>query len=113
MLEGILLGPEGAKWNEETRKMPEAYEAWVDAQIFSARATAMWDVYSDLIFPLENTLKRSVLDQFWTYTRKVRLCVYHMLPRWADNVFGWVHRITRTSVARRPTRCGTSTISRR
>ena len=72
MLEGILLGPEGEKWKEETRKMPEAYEAWVDAQIFSARATAMWDVYSDLIFPLENTLRRSVLDQFWTYTRKVR-----------------------------------------
>ena len=77
MLEGVLLGPEGEAWKKEPRELPESYEAWVDAQIFSARATAMWDVYSDLIFPLENTLKRSVLDQFWTYTRKVRRRAYN------------------------------------
>ena len=78
MLEGILLGPEGEKWKQEQRKMPEAYEAWVDAQIFSAQATALWDVYSDLIFPLEATTKRSVVDQFWTYTRKVRRSAYNI-----------------------------------
>ena len=51
--------------------MPEAYEAWVDAQIFSKEAAGLWEVYSDLIYPLEKTKRKAVLDQFWQYVRKV------------------------------------------
>ena len=71
MLDGVLLGPEGEKWKQEPRKMPEAYEAWVDAQIFSKEAAGLWEVYSDLIYPLEKTKRKAVLDQFWQYVRKV------------------------------------------
>ncbi len=62
--------------------MPDAYEAWVDAQIYSTQAMALWDAYGDLIHPLEQTRKRSVVDQFWTYIRKVRrrLRIYYVVP---------------------------------
>ncbi|GBE81159.1 hypothetical protein SCP_0308850 [Sparassis crispa] len=65
MLESPLLGPEGETWKKETRKMPEEFEDWADAQIFSARASEKYANYADMIFPLEKTKSRHVLDNMW------------------------------------------------
>ena len=49
----MLNGPEGEGWIKEPRRMPEAYEDWVDAQIVSREASDYWQTYQDLIYPLE------------------------------------------------------------
>lgn len=72
MLGGVLYGPEGEKWKSEPRQMPEAYENWVDAQIFSKEASALWPYYVDTVFPLDQTRKKSVLDKVWGIIDGVR-----------------------------------------
>ena len=73
MLGGILHGPEGEKWKNEPRQMPEEYENWVDAQIFSKEASALWPYYVDTVFPLDQTRKKPVLDKVWQIIDDVRL----------------------------------------
>ncbi|KAI0645959.1 hypothetical protein C8Q79DRAFT_967138 [Trametes meyenii] len=65
MLEGILYGPESEQWEKETRQMPESYENWVDAQIFSQEASELWPFYVDTVYPLDNTRKMGVLKTVW------------------------------------------------
>ena len=73
MLGGILHGPEGKQWKKEPRQMPEEYENWVDAQIFSKEAAALWPYYVDTVFPLDQTRKKPVLDKVWQIIDDVRL----------------------------------------
>ena len=44
--------------------MPEEYENWVDAQIYSEKASNSIN-FKDLIFPLEKTRHQTVLDSMW------------------------------------------------
>ena len=44
--------------------MPEEYESWIDAQIYSQRASNNI-TFKDLIFPLEKTKHKAVLDSMW------------------------------------------------
>ncbi|KAG6920263.1 hypothetical protein DXG01_005032 [Tephrocybe rancida] len=67
LLEAPLAGPEGEAWKAEARQMPADYESWVDAQIFSQKASAKYANYKDVIFPLEKTKTKTVLDNMWKY----------------------------------------------
>ncbi|KAF8070672.1 hypothetical protein FPV67DRAFT_1488307 [Lyophyllum atratum] len=67
LLEAPLAGPEGEAWKAEQREMPEEYEAWVDAQIYSEKASGDYANYKDLIFPLERTRTKPVLETMWKY----------------------------------------------
>ena len=71
MLEGALLGPEGDEWKKEPQKLPEAYEQWVDAQLFSKEAADRWLTFADTIFPLDKTAKKPVLDAMWSKIKQV------------------------------------------
>ena len=44
--------------------MPEEFENWIDAQIYSQRASNNV-TFKDLIFPLEKTRHKAVLDSMW------------------------------------------------
>jgi hypothetical protein len=65
ILEGPLLGPDGQELKQLARSMPEEYEQWIDAQLFSRRASQKYANYQDTIKPLENTRKKHVLDTMW------------------------------------------------
>ncbi|KDR75158.1 hypothetical protein GALMADRAFT_249095 [Galerina marginata CBS 339.88] len=65
LLSAPLFGPEGEEWKKQPRQMPEEYERWVDAQIYSERATNMFASFKDIIFPLEKTRRKSELDAMW------------------------------------------------
>lgn len=68
----MLNGPEGEGWIKEPRRMPEAYEDWVDAQIVSREASDYWQTYQDLIYPLEKAKSKATVDQMWKTIRSVR-----------------------------------------
>lgn len=51
--------------------MPEEYEAWVDAQIFSEKASSQYASFKDMVYPLEKTKNRKYLDEMWTQIDKV------------------------------------------
>ena len=71
MLDGVLLGPHGNEWKKETRQLPEAYEEWIDAQLFSKEASDRWLTFADLIYPLDKTSKKSTLDMMWARIKQV------------------------------------------
>jgi hypothetical protein len=45
--------------------MPEEYEKWVDAQVISEEASKHTANYKSVIFPLERTKQKTVLDNMW------------------------------------------------
>ncbi|KAG5647031.1 hypothetical protein DXG03_001401 [Asterophora parasitica] len=67
LLEAPLAGPDGEVWKSEPRQMPEEYEAWIDAQLYSERASGDCANFKDIIFPLEKTRTKGVLDNMWKY----------------------------------------------
>ena len=52
--------------------MPEEYEDWVDAQIFSDQASQYYADFQDIIYPLAKTRQKATLDQLWSIINKVR-----------------------------------------
>ncbi|KAF9227359.1 hypothetical protein BS17DRAFT_775364 [Gyrodon lividus] len=67
LLESPLLGPQGKKLNALPRQMPEQYEMWLDAQIYSKQALELYANFKDLISPLEKTKDGAVLDNMWRF----------------------------------------------
>ncbi|KAI0074642.1 hypothetical protein K474DRAFT_1665173 [Panus rudis PR-1116 ss-1] len=65
IIESALLGPDAEKWKQEARQMPDEYEHWVDAQIFSGKASKEVANWKDVIYPLEKTKDKKVLDNMW------------------------------------------------
>ncbi|KAF8635250.1 hypothetical protein AX17_004022 [Amanita inopinata Kibby_2008] len=65
LLGAPLLGPNNASWNNAPREMPDEYEDWVDAQIYSGKASNKYANFKNIIFPLEKTRNKSVLDEMW------------------------------------------------
>lgn len=45
--------------------MPERYELWLDAQIYSKKASESYEKFQDIINPLESTRSQAVLDRMW------------------------------------------------
>ena len=71
LLERPLMGPEGDAWKQLPREMPEQYERWVEAQIFSEKASNKFANFKDIIYPLEKSRKKHVLDNMWRYVNLV------------------------------------------
>ncbi|KAN0091136.1 hypothetical protein V8E55_004702 [Tylopilus felleus] len=67
LLENPLLGPQGEKLRTLPRQMPEQYDKWLDAQIYSNRASELYANFKDLINPLERTKDLSVLNDMWKF----------------------------------------------
>jgi len=52
--------------------MPERYELWLDAQIYSEKASESYENFQDIISPLESTRSQAVLDRMWKAIDMVR-----------------------------------------
>ena len=78
LLSAPLFGAEGDVWKKQTREMPDEFEEWIDAQIYSRKATDLFASFKDVIFPLEKTRKQPVLNTMWTHINSVRLSSYHI-----------------------------------
>lgn len=72
IVEAPLLGSEGEVLKKLPHNMPDEYETWVDAQLFSAKASQQYANYKDIIFPLENAKTKQTLDTMWRYVNLVR-----------------------------------------
>ncbi|TFY60551.1 hypothetical protein EVJ58_g5078 [Rhodofomes roseus] len=66
LIEAPIRGPEGEQWKKEPRQMPEEYENWVDAQLFSEQAFHYYDNFKDAINPLTKTRQKANLDKLWS-----------------------------------------------
>jgi hypothetical protein len=72
LLDSPLLGAQGEKMKQTPRKMPQQYEQWLDAQIFSQQASNNYANFKDLVFPLSRTEDRTVLKDMWKHVDVVR-----------------------------------------
>ncbi|KAF8199716.1 hypothetical protein BJ912DRAFT_950065 [Pholiota molesta] len=73
LLAAPLFGLEEEPWKSQPRQMPEEYESWVDAQIFSLQASNMFTNFKDMIDPLYKTKRKSNLDNVWKQIDQVNL----------------------------------------
>ena len=71
IVEAPLLGAEGETLKRLPHSMPDEYETWIDAQLFSANASQQCADYKDVIFPLERTKTKQTLDTMWRYVNLV------------------------------------------
>lgn len=71
ILEAPLFGLEGEAWKGSPREIPEEYEHWFDAQGHSEKASGQYANYKDIIYPLEKTKNKVVLDNMWKYVNLV------------------------------------------
>lgn len=53
--------------------MPVQYEQWLDAQTLSESASKNYANFKDVIFPLDKTKKRDILDKLWKLVNLVSL----------------------------------------
>ncbi|KAI0696691.1 hypothetical protein BC835DRAFT_1271539 [Cytidiella melzeri] len=68
VLETPLLGPEGEAWKKEERQMPEEFEKWVDAQLFSEKASRENANFQNMLVPIDIELKKAhVVETVWKY----------------------------------------------
>lgn len=73
MLETPLHGPEGEDWKANTKRtMPEVFDKWTDAQLFSTRAMETTDNWTSAVNPLERSRKQDILDKMWELIDEVR-----------------------------------------
>jgi hypothetical protein len=80
LLEAPLLGPQGGTWKNSPRTLiPEDYEIWIDAQTDSEEAAGKYANFKDIIFPLEKTKNKVVLENMWKYVNLVshRISFFH------------------------------------
>ncbi|KAH7916564.1 hypothetical protein BJ138DRAFT_965570, partial [Hygrophoropsis aurantiaca] len=59
--------PEGQKLKTLPRQMPESYEQWLDAQIYSRQALSTYANDKDLVFSLEKIKNRLILENMWKF----------------------------------------------
>ncbi|KNZ80873.1 hypothetical protein J132_04097 [Termitomyces sp. J132] len=67
LLEAPLAGPDGKAWKAEPREIPPDYKRWALAQFYSREASEKYANFKDLIFPLEKSKTKTVLDNMWKY----------------------------------------------
>ena len=72
IVESPLLGAEGEALKKLPHDMPVEYETWIDAQLFSAKASQQYANYKDVIFPLERAQTKQTLETMWRYVNLVR-----------------------------------------
>lgn len=76
LLDSPLLGAGGDKMKQTPRKMPEQYEQWLDAQLYSQQASNTYTNFKDLIFPLNRTEDKTVLEDMWKLVNQVHPAVH-------------------------------------
>ncbi|KZT29034.1 hypothetical protein NEOLEDRAFT_1154103 [Neolentinus lepideus HHB14362 ss-1] len=64
MIESPLLGADSTQLKNSSRQMPEEYEDWIDAQLFSDKAAKDLSIRNH-VFPLEKTRTKSGLEALW------------------------------------------------
>lgn len=74
LLESPLLGADRTDWLKLPRKMPEAFEHWVDAQILSEKASRDYTRFKDIIHPLSQASDDHVLKNMWKIINFVSQC---------------------------------------
>jgi hypothetical protein len=65
-LDAPLLGPQGEKWRNQSRAVPEELRLWIEAQSLSEDASGNLGRNLNNIFPLEKTKECRVVDVMWT-----------------------------------------------
>lgn len=65
ILERPLLGPEGDAWKNVPRGMSLEHEQWIDAQIYSEKASDKYRNLEPLVYPLDKTQDQATLDDLW------------------------------------------------
>lgn len=83
-LDSPLLGAGGEKMKQTPRKMPERYEQWLDAQIYSQQASNNYAIFKDLVFPLDRTEDKTVLEDMWKLVNQVRSAAQFSMTLWLD-----------------------------
>ena len=73
LLESPILDEEGQAWKKDRPKMPDDYEAWVDAQLFSENACKEYATFKDQLSPWAMTIGQQTVDTIWKYINLVRL----------------------------------------
>ncbi|KAF8502264.1 hypothetical protein F5888DRAFT_1800741 [Russula emetica] len=61
-----LLGPQGKKWRNQSRAVPEELRLWIEAQTLSEDASRKLGRNLNNIFPLEKMKESRVVDAMWT-----------------------------------------------
>lgn len=72
ILEAQLLGPQGEQWRKQPRSVPEEFTRWIEAQSLSEEASRGLGNKLNIIFPLENTMKKDVVNAMWIRINDVR-----------------------------------------
>ena len=80
IVEAPLLGADEDALKRVPHGMPDEYETWVDAQLFSARASKQYANYKDVIFPLERTKTKQTLDTMWRFVNLVGEIIHPCEP---------------------------------
>ena len=70
-LDAPLLGPQGEKWRNQPRAVPEELKLWIEAQSLSEDASRKFGRNLNDIFPLERTKESRVVDAMWTHINDV------------------------------------------
>lgn len=65
-LDAPLLGPQGQKWRNQSRVVPEELSLWIEAQSLSEEASRKLGKNLNIIFPLEKTKESGVVNAMWT-----------------------------------------------
>ena len=86
-----------------SRQMPEEFERWVDASIYSQKASEIIGNFKDVIFPLEKTKNKTTLENMWKYINMVCTCMLAVRI-----VTDGLRRTTRASPGRTSTSYGAS-----
>ena len=79
LLESPILDEEGQAWKKDHPKMPDDYEAWVDAQLFSENACKEYATFKDQLSPWAMTIGQQQVDTIWKYINLVRLSPTQLL----------------------------------
>ncbi|KDQ57640.1 hypothetical protein JAAARDRAFT_35330 [Jaapia argillacea MUCL 33604] len=65
MIESPLFGADYEQLKKLPRSMPEEYEQWVDAQLYSLNAVQESSAIASLVVPLDRTKSRMTLEAIW------------------------------------------------
>lgn len=72
ILEAPLLGPQGEQWRKQQRSVPEEFTLWMEAQSLSNEASKRLGNKLGIIFPLEKTMKKEIVNAMWIRINDVR-----------------------------------------
>lgn len=72
ILEAPLLGPQGEQWRKQPRSVPEEFTLWVEAQSLSEEASKRLGNKLGIIFPLEKTMNKGIVNAMWIRINDVR-----------------------------------------